>query len=117
MQIDKEKQFRKCRNCGYLRSFIIKDNGAEHTIKLNRRKMQDCEYECKRDNSYKNCDDYWLHIFFPKDLSINEAKNIQNKKREFRKTIGAFIINFIKWAIKTIIPLGMLIFAYLNYVK
>lgn len=117
MQTEKEKQFKKCRNCGYLRSFIIKDNGAEHTIKLNRRKIQECEYVCKRNNNYKNCDDFWYHIFFPKNLSTSEVINIQNKNRESRKKIGTFIINFIKWAIKTIIALGMLYFAYLNHIK
>ena len=117
MQIDKEKQFKKCRNCGYLKSFIIKGNGAEHTIELNRMEIQECEYECKRNNNYKNCEDFWNHIFFPKDLSTSEAINIQNKNREFRKNICICATKFIKWLISTIISFGILYFGYLNYIK
>ncbi|MBR2069095.1 MAG: hypothetical protein IJ877_04955 [Candidatus Gastranaerophilales bacterium] len=117
MQIDKEKQFKKCRKCGYLSALITKPNGAEKFVEFDRKKMQDYNYYCKRNNNYSICDDFWHHLFFPKDLSTSEAINIQNKNRELRKKVSGFIINFFKWLIKTIIAFGMLYFAYLNYIK
>ena len=117
MKNNKEKQFKKCKKCFYLSASITKPNGAERFVELDRKKMQDYNYYCKRNNNYSICDDFWHHLFFPKDLSTSEAINIQNKNREFRKNICICATKFIKWLISTIISFGILYFGYLNYIK
>jgi len=100
MQIDKEKQFKKCRKCGYLSALITKPNGAEKFVEFDRKKMQDYNYYCKRNNNYSICDDFWHYKKCPKGLTVEELIAIQNKNKLKKHRFWNGFIKFLAWLLK-----------------
>mgnify|MGYP003571454619 CR=1 FL=1 len=117
MKIAKEEQFNTCRKCGYFKSYIIKENGSEHIIELNRKKIIECEYACKRNNNYNSCNDFLNYKKYPKGLSISEVIEMQDKNKLCKQNFRNGLIKFLAWFIGVIIAFASAYIGYLNYLK
>lgn len=117
MKSDKEKQFKKCKKCFYLSASITKPNGAEKFIELDRKKIQDCDYHCKRENNYLICEDFLNYKKYPKDLSISEVIEKQNQDKLNKQNFWRNFIKIFAWFIGIAIAFLSAYIGYLNYLK